>query len=215
MPFDHDDFTVLGTYATHVPIIIGATKTKRPFKTMEEVRDFAKANPGEVSLATSAVGQVWWVATMAFQAAWGLNFNIIPQPGAAAFAVAQVAGGHADLGVVGLGSAKPQIDAGNVRFLGVFGSRRAPGYEHVPCLKDVGPDVRFESTQVVIGPPKLPKDIADKLIRAFAAAAGDSEYQRFVIERNAVPNYLPPAEAVPFLNEQRKVIRSILGNAGS
>jgi len=214
LPYDHADFTVIGTYATYIPIIVASTKTKRPFKTMEEVMAFAKANPGEISIATSGVGQSWWIATMAFLAGTGLQFNIIPQPGAGAFAIAQVSGGHTDLAVLALGAAKPQIEAGNVRFLAVFGSTRAPGYDKVPSLKDVGYDVAWESTQTVIGPPKIPKDITEKLAKVFEKAANDPEYQKFVIERNAFPFVTTLGKTVQFYNEQREVCRSVMEKAG-
>ena len=138
LPIDQNDFTILGTYATYTPIIIGATKTQRPFTTIQEMTAFAKAHPGDVSIATTAVGGSFWVAAQAFQAASGLQFNIIPQPGGGAFSVAQVAGGHTDLAVLALGSAKSHINSGNVRFLANFGSKRAIGYENVPSLNNCG-----------------------------------------------------------------------------
>ncbi len=214
LPYDHNDFTILGTYATYTPIIVGSMKTQRPFKTIQEVISFAKSNPGEVSVATTAAGGSFWVAAQAFQASAGLKFNVIPQPGGGAFSIAQVAGGHTDLAVLALGAAKPQIDAGHVRFLAVFGSKRAPGYENVPSLKDVGLDVRWESTQIVIGPPNMPKDITDKLVKVFEEGAKDSEFQKFVMERNAIPYYLPPNRALQFFNEQREVCRSVMEKAG-
>jgi len=214
LPYDHEDLTIIGTYATYIPIIVAATKSARPFKTIEEALSFAKSHPGDVSIATSGVGQVWWVATMAFQSTTELKFNIIPQPGAGAFTIAQVAGGHADLGILGMGGAKSQIDAGNAKLLAVFGSKRAPGYEQVPSLKEVGYDIRLESTQVIIGPPKMPQDVVDKLAKAFEVAAADPEYQKFVIERNAIPYHLSPTEAVSFLNDQRKIYRAIMEKAG-
>lgn len=48
LPYDHEAFTVLGAYATYVPIIVASTKTQRPFKTMEEVIKFARANPARL-----------------------------------------------------------------------------------------------------------------------------------------------------------------------
>ena len=65
-PFDYHDFTMLGTFATYFPVIVAATNTKRPFATIQEVISHAKANPGDVSMATGGVGQNWWVAAMAF-----------------------------------------------------------------------------------------------------------------------------------------------------
>ncbi len=214
LPYDHNAFTVLGTYATFIPIIVASTKTQRPFKAMEEAISFAKSHPDEVSIATSGVGQSWWVATLAFQEGTGLKFNIIPQPGTGAFAIAQAAGGHTDLAVVALAAAKSQIEAGNVRFVAVFGSKKAPGYENVPTLKELGYDIWWESTQILIGPPKMPKDITEKLVKAFEVAAHDPEYQKFVTERNAFPFYLSPDKAVQFFDEQRKVVRAIMDKAG-
>jgi tripartite-type tricarboxylate transporter receptor subunit TctC len=214
LPYDHAGFTVLGTYATFIPIIVSSTKTQRPFRTLQEVLSFAKVNPGEVSLATSGVGQSWWVATLAFQEGTGLKFNIIPQPGTGAFAVAQVAGGHTDLAVLALAAAKSQIEGGLIRFLAVFGSKKAPGYENVPTLKEEGYDVNWESTQILIGPPRMPAAISAKLVSAFEKAANEPEYKKFVTERNAVPFYLPPDRAVTFFDEQRKVVRSVMDKAG-
>lgn len=215
LPYDHQDFTMIGTYATYVPIIVASTKTKRPFKTIQEAISFAKSNPGEVSITGGAVGQSWWIAAMAFLAGTGLQCNVIPQPGTGAFTIAQVAGGHIDLGVLALGTAKPQIEAGNVRFLAVFGSQRAPApYDNVPTLKDIGYNIAWESTQTVIGPPKIPKDIAEKLAKSFEKAASEPDYIKFVIERNAFSFVTTLDKTAQFYDEQRKVCRSVMEKAG-
>lgn len=215
LPYDHEAFTVLGAFATYIPSIFGSAKTQRPFKTMEEVIKFAKAHPGEVSIATSGVGQSWWIGTMAFVAGTDLKFNIIPQPGAGAFAIAQVAGGHVDLGIMALGSARPQVEAGNVRILAMFGDRRAPApYDNVPTLKDLGYNISWESPQTLLGPPKMPKDVIDKLAKTFEKVANEPEFQKVVTDSNAYPLVLTPEKTVQFLNEQRKVCRTVMDKAG-
>jgi len=215
LPYDHEGVTVIAIYGVITPIIVASTKTQRPFKTIEEVISFSKAHPGDVSIATSGVGQAWWIATQAFMYGTGLKFNVIPQPGAGGFAIAQVAGGHTDLGILALGAAKSQVDAGNVRILGIFGSKRAPApYHNIPALKEVGYDINYDSPQIVIGPPKMPKEIIDKLARVFEIVANDPEYQKFLIERATLPLYLPPDKAVAYLNELRKTCRSVMDKAG-
>ena len=75
-----------------------------------------------------------------------------------------MAGGHTDLGVFFLAAAKPQIEAGNIRLLFVLGDKRAPGkFGDVPTLKEAGYDVRIVSTNGVLEPPKMPKDVAEKI----------------------------------------------------
>jgi tripartite-type tricarboxylate transporter receptor subunit TctC len=215
LPYDHRAFTIIGGHAMIVPAVLASTRTKRPFKTIEEVFSFAKSNPGEVSIATSAKGYLWWFATVALQEATRLNFNIIPQSGGAGVSIAQVAGGHVDLGIMGFAPAKPQVAAGNIRVLAVFGPQRADApNENVPCLKEVGYDVDIDSPHFVIGPPGLPPDITDKLTKAFESSANQPEYRKFLLERDIRPSFQPPDEVVKKLDGQIKLFRTILGKAG-
>ena len=214
LPYDYRDFTTLGTYAILTPIVVGSMKTKRPFKTIQEVISFAKTHPGEVSMATGSIGTTMWVAAMGFQDAAGLKLNSIPQAGVGGFIVTQVAGGHTDLGVMALPAAKGQIDAGNVRFLAVLGSKRAIGYDQVPTLQEVGYDMSIDSVNWLVGPPRMPKDISDKLTKAIETAANDPEFQKFVVERNGVPFNLPPDKLLKSLDEQQKIYGSVLEKAG-
>jgi len=214
MPYDYHDYTVMGKYAIIVPVIVSSTKTQRPFKNIEETISFAKSHPGDVSIATSNVGGGWWVATMAFQEATKIKFNIIPQAGTGALSTAQVAGGHTDLGVMALASAKSQAEAGNIRILAVIGPKRAPGYENVPTLKEAGYDASIESPQIVIGPSKIAKDISDKLAKAIETVANEPGYQKFIIERGAIPLFQSPDKALQSLDEQRDIFRSVMGKAG-
>lgn len=115
-----------------------------------------------------------------FRKGTGLKFNIIPQPGTAAFAVAQLAGGHTDLAILAPAATKGQIEGGLIRFLAVFGSKKAPGYENVPTLKEEGYEVNWESTQRLIGPPEVAATIVANLVNAFENAANEPEYKKFV-----------------------------------
>jgi tripartite-type tricarboxylate transporter receptor subunit TctC len=208
------DFTHMGTFYTQYANVFGSTKTKRPFKTIEEVISFAKSHPKEVSLSSSAIGQANWVAAMAFLSGTGIDVNVIPQAGAAALTIAQIAGGHADLAVTDLAAAKSQLDAGNIRFLAVVGNQRAPGYENVLTLKEVGYDIVWASSGFVIGPPKIPTDITDKLTRAFETAANHPNYQKFLLSRFATPLYLPPDKTIEYLDGQSKIMRDVMNKAG-
>ena len=214
-PYDYRDFTPIGTYYCWSSIIIASTKTKRPFKTIEEVISFAKSHPGEVSVATAAVGQAQWIAAMAFVESAGVNFNLIPQEGVGGFTITQVAGGHTDLGVMDFAAAKGQIDAKNVRILAIIGSKRIPApYDSAPTLKEMGYDAIWESFGMVVGPPKLPKEIGDKLVKAFEVAVKDPEYEKFITQRNSFHFYLPPDQIMKYCDERQKAVRVIMRKAG-
>ena len=214
-PLDHHDFTQLGAYATYFPIVIGSTKSKLQFDTIKDAISYAKTNPGKVNFSTAGVGQSWWVAAMAFVGATGINVNTIPQPGTGAMTVAQVAGGHAELGVAALGSAKSMIEAGQVKFLATLGEARAPApYDKIPTAKELGYDVVWESTNFVMGPPKLPKEIVQVLAEAIEKAAKDPEFVKFALERNTRWEYIAPADVNPMFDKRRTTVRDVMAKAG-
>ena len=214
-PLDYHDFTQLGGYATYFPIVVSATKAKVQLNTIQDAIQYAKANPGKLNFSTAGVGQSWWVAAMAMISGTGIQVNTIPQPGAGAMTIAQVAGGHAELGVAALGSAKSMIDAGQVKFLATLGDARAPApYDKFPTLKELGYNVSWESTNFLMGPPKLPKEVVAVLVPAIEKAVKDPEFVKFVNERNARWEYIPPSEIVKKFDERRETVKTIMAKAG-
>ncbi len=214
-PLDYHDFTQLGAYATFSPIVIGSTKTKVQFNTIQQAIAYAKGHPGAVTMSTAGVGQSWWVAAMAFLGGTGLNVNSIPQPGAGAMTVAQVAGGHAELGVAALGSAKTMVESGQVRFLASLGDARAPApYDKIPTIRELGYDVSWESSNFVMGPPNMPKEIVMILAKAIEKAAKEPAFIKFVNERNARGGWTPPDQVVPAFDKRRNTVREIMRKAG-
>jgi tripartite-type tricarboxylate transporter receptor subunit TctC len=214
-PLDYHDFTQLGAYATYFPIVISAVKAKPQFNSIQDAISYAKSNPGKVNMSTAGVGQSWWVAAMAFIGGTGINVNTIPQPGAGAMTVAQVAGGHAELGVAALGSAKSMIEAGQVKFLATLGDARAPApYDKIPTAKELGYNVSWESTNFLMGPQKMPKEVVSVLVSAIEKAAKDPEYIKFANERNTRWEYIAPGDVVPAFDKRRETVRGIMAKAG-
>jgi tripartite-type tricarboxylate transporter receptor subunit TctC len=214
-PYDHHDFTLIGLIFYSHPILIGSTKTPKPFTSLEEVISFTKANPNKVKLATSAAGGALWVTTQLILERTDLKFNVIPQEGSAALVMSQVVGGHTDLGTVFFPAAKPQIESGNVRFLSVMGPQRFPGqYNHVKTLKELGYDVSMSSFGVILGPPRMPKPIVEKLTKAFEAGCKDPEIQKYYLERYYFTEFLGPEQTVALIDKEQAVFRQVLGKAG-
>ncbi len=213
-PYDYHDFTIVNTVANQYPLIIATLKGKRPFKTMNEFLAFAKANPGEATIATTSVGQTWWVASMYLQERTGLKFNIIPQEEGTGMVAAQVAGGHADTGLLGLPGAKSQIDAGNLRILAALSPKRFhEPYDKAPTLKELGYDVTFKGWSAIIGPPKIPQEIVDKLAHAFKSTL-DTDIEKHFVATAQITNVLRSDEAVKIFEEEREMIRGVMAKAG-
>ena len=215
LPYDYHDFTSISLLSASSAIILASTKTNRPFKTFQEVASFAQANPGEVSMLTSATGGPLWLTGVILQENSKLKFNIIPQEGSAGFIVSQLAGGHADIGVTFFPSAKAQIEAGTVRCIAVAGNERYPGkYNNIPLLKEIGYSVSVYSFTSIIGPPKMPEEIVAKLVQTFETVMKDPEIQNHCINRNFFPKFLPVEPFMDFCNKERSIYRPVLERAG-
>ncbi len=213
--FDYRDFIPLGPFATYFPVIVAATKTDRPFKTIQEVITFAKANPGQVSMATAGIGQNWWVAAMDFARVTGVQINMIPQPGAGALCMAQVGGGHTDLSIVALGAAKSMVDSGQVRLLASLGEKRpAPPYDQTPTLRELGYDTADESLNFARAPPKTSRDIVEVWVSAVKTAVSDPAYIKFCTERNARWEYMTPEQITAAFDRRSIIVREIMSKAG-
>ena len=175
-PIDYNNFTHLGAFATFFPILIGSNKSNLKFNTIQEAIAYSKANPGKVNLATAGVGQSWWVGAQTFLTGTNLSMASIPVTGAGANVALLVAGGHAEVGVAGLASSKALLDGGQVRFLAALSENRAPPpYDKLPTVKELGYPVSWESTNIIIGPAGMPKDIVDNannLLKELESARG-------------------------------------------
>ena len=214
-PFDDKNFTLLGNYGSYIPVLVASTATKRPFKTIQELISFSKANPGEVTMATAWTGGGWWVAAQAFLSRTGLKINAIPITGSGAMGVAQTAGGHMDLCIVGLGAAKSMIEGGQLRLLATLGEERLwPPYDKVPTMKELGYDMSYESPNFAMGPANLPPAILDRLVPAVKKAVDTPEYKKYCADRAFRWNYMPPDKMRATLDKTRVMMRDIFSKAG-
>jgi tripartite-type tricarboxylate transporter receptor subunit TctC len=219
LPYDYHDYTVLGTIQAPTPVFVASTKSKRTFKTFKEVIEFARSHPEEISMAAGGKGQGWWNLAKDIETVTGARFNLVPQVGSGASSIAQVAGGHVEVGIVGLPEANPQVEVGNTILLAIAipGTRRLALYPHVPCVNEFGyGSVRYYSTTFFVGPLNMPKEITDILVKAVEGAAKDPDYKKYVEEqlRSAFVIYLPPDQTMKQLDEQRGLLRDIFDKAG-
>jgi tripartite-type tricarboxylate transporter receptor subunit TctC len=215
MPWDHRDFTLIAQHSTFTPVIVAAAKTPQPFSNIKDAITRAQAKPGEYKFALSVVGGSWWMAGMVLQANTKTVYKNIPQEGSGAVVTNQLAGGHADIGVLGLASAQSQIEAGNLKLLATFGRERFGGkYSNVPTLSELGYDVVWDSPNFVIGPARMPAPIVEQLSKAIQAEVTRPEFKEAAQRITATPVYRSQAELLAYLDKQRDVSREILQKAG-
>lgn len=172
-PYSIDDFKTIGTL-TATGLIIAA-RADAPYATLDELLEYAKANPGAVNMGSAGTGTSTHIVGEAFQYAAGIDFTHIPYEGVAQ-AVQGMLGGHVDL-VVGLpGVMLPHIEAGKLNGLAATGEERSPYLPDTPTLVERGIDLVEETKFGLLAPAETPQPIIDKLEAVLKAAVEDPTF---------------------------------------
>jgi tripartite-type tricarboxylate transporter receptor subunit TctC len=157
------DFQPVALIATNQMLL--AASPKHPFKTIREVIDFAKQNPGKLLNASSASGSPGHVGFELFKLMAGVQIVHVPYKGGAA-AILDLISGQVHLMMESLNSITPHAKAGRVRGLGVTAKVRSPAVPEIPTIAEAGvPGYEATTWGGIIAPAGLPKGILTTLNR--------------------------------------------------
>ena len=152
---------------------------KSKFKNAKELLDFAKANPGKLSIGTIAVGSTQNLSAELFKTQAGVDALIVPYNGTPAIQTA-LRGSQVDVAFEILGPMIPQLGAdGPLRALAVTADKRFVGLPDVPTLQESGlPSYNVASWNALCAPAGTPKEVIAKLNAAVNEAAKSPELQK-------------------------------------
>ncbi|MEJ7931114.1 tripartite tricarboxylate transporter substrate binding protein [Ramlibacter sp. AN1015] len=162
LPYDSlRDFEPVGLAASYSYTLIA--RKDLPFKNLREVVDYARANPGKLSYASGGNGSGQHVLAAVLWKQAGVDVTHVPYRGAQA-AYQDLLGGRVDLFFDLSSTARPQVEAGNVRALAVSGGERSPLHPDVPTVKETGvADVELESWFGLFAPAATPPEVLARL----------------------------------------------------
>ena len=109
----------------------------QPFKTVAEFIAAAKAKPGQINFASAGVGSNLHLSMELLKSMTGIDVVHVPYKGVGP-AMSDLMGGHVASMVSNIASAKPHIDSGKLRPLGVTSRARAPALPDVPSMDEAG-----------------------------------------------------------------------------
>ena len=140
-----------------------------PAKTVKELVDLIRANPGKYSFASAGTGTTPHLSGELFKLT--LNLDLVHVPfGGAGPAIQSLAGGHTPIAFTSLPPAIPLIKDGKIRPLAVTAKKRVDVLPDVPTLEEAGlKDQEADTFQAVLLPAGTPKPIVDLLYREIKA----------------------------------------------
>jgi tripartite-type tricarboxylate transporter receptor subunit TctC len=184
-------------------------KADAPYNTVKEFVEYAKAHPGEISIGNSAPGSVWHIGAGLLANETGIQVKHIPFEGAAP-AVTALAGGHIQAVSVSLAEVKSQLDAGNVKCLGIMDTKRSELYPNIPTFIDQGYNITYATWRGIALPKGVNPEIKKILIDAFTAGIQDQAFTTQAKNLNLNLAYQNAADFEKFLAENFDAVTKTL-----
>lgn len=169
-----------------------------PFKTLKDLVEYAKANPGAVTVGTSGVGSDDHLSMLAFAKQAGIKMTHVPFNGAAPNRTALM-GRHITVGSFNISEVVDFAKEGKIRILGQMAEKRWVMAPDVPTFKEQGFDVIMGSQRGIGAPANFPEEATKKLSEAIGKAVEDPEFQALAKKTYLPLAFMPAPEYSAFL----------------
>ena len=175
-----------------------------PYKTVKDLVDAIKANPGKFKASGTGQGGIWHLALAGMLKDLGVDPAAapwVPSNGAAPGLQDLVAQG-VEIVPCSIPEARSLIDAGKVRSLAVMDTAAPALYPTLPTLKQqTGSDWKMAAWRGMAAPKGMPKDVETRLVVAIKKVYDSKDYKDFMASRGFGVTYLAPAEFAAFMEK--------------
>ncbi len=179
-------------------------------KTLKELIDKFKANPGSVSWGGGSAGGTDHILAGLVAKAVGVEpakVNYVPFKGGGE-AVAAIIGGHVTAGISGLSEFAPHIKTGKMRALAVSSPKALEG---IASLKEQGVDVELANWRGIFAAPGISKAQRDELIAAVEKGVKSPAWQETLKKQDWSDFWLAGDAYAKYVDEENKRLGDILG----
>ena len=183
-----------------------------PLKSMKDLADKLKADPGSVSWGGGSAGGADHILAGMVANAVGVDpskVNDVPFAGGGE-AQASILGGHTTVSVSGYGEYAAQIKAGKLRALGLSSDKRLPGVD-VPTIKEQGINVELFNWRGMFGAPGISEAQKKELLAAIDTTVKSPAWKETLVKMEWFDLYLAGEDFKKYVDDENKRIGEILG----
>jgi putative tricarboxylic transport membrane protein len=189
--------------------------TNSPLKSMKDVVDMLKKDPGSVKWGGGSRGSVDHISVAMIAKDAGVDpskINYVPFQGGGE-ASAAILGGHVTVGTSGYSEMQQFIKSGKMRALAVTSGSKLPG-ESVPTLKEQGINVEIGNWRGVYGAPGITDAQRKALADAVVAASKQKSWTDALAANDWFPAVLTGEEFAKFVDAEHKRIEESMKAVG-
>lgn len=177
-------------------------KADSPYKTLADLVNAIKANPGKLKASGTGQGGIWHLALAGMLRDLKIDNSAVPwvPSNGAAPAMNDLAAGGVDIVTCSVPEARALIDAGKARSLAIMADQASPLYPDLPTVKAaIGSGWTVAAWRGIAAPKGLPKDVQDRLVAAIKKAHDSSEFRDFMKQRGFGVVWGNPQEFAAFM----------------
>jgi tripartite-type tricarboxylate transporter receptor subunit TctC len=205
-----NDFTPIGMVASAGFLLV--VPGSSPFKNLQELIAFGKANPGKLNFGSTGTGNSTHIGSEMLSMMTGIKTIHVPYKGSVG-ALADLIGGRIDFLIDNRASSLQHIKAGSIRALGATSQKREADLENVPTIGEVVPGYQIEGWTGIFAPKGTDKAIVDKLSSALKTALSDPVLAKKVSELVGEAKYMAPAELSKFMQQDHERLKKVVNAA--
>lgn len=171
-------------------------------RSIRELIDLAKANPGKLNYGSSGVGSSAHLGGELFKHLTGTDMVHVPFKGSGAMMI-DLVGGQIQVGIASAISSMPQVRAGRLRALAVTSEKRSPSMPELPTVAEAGvPGFSIDSWYGIVAPAGTPAGIVSKLSSEIERSLNSPAVVALLAKEGAVPVGSAPAEFRAVMKEE-------------
>ena len=187
------------------------------WKTLGDLLDYVKTNPGKVWCSGSAKGGSWDLARAGMLKTAGIPVDAmpyVPSTGAAP-ALQDLVAGRVQVVTASLVEGRPLIDAGKVRALATMAEKRDPAFPNVPTLKELGLNWSMGAWRGIALPKGTSPDIVAVYEKAFERIVKSKAFVDFMHNGPFGILYKGSADFGQFLAAQDALMGGLMKEVGT
>jgi len=185
-------FTPVGMIGSGPNVLV--VNPKLPVNTVQELIEYARANPGKLNLASAGIGSFQHLSGELFNRMAKIDMTHVPFKGGGP-AMTDVISGQSQVTIGSLIQMQGHIRAGRLKPLGVGSLKRNPTLPDVPSINEAGlPGYEAANWWGIMAPAGTPTAIINRLNKELNASIDSPVVQKFLAAEGAVPTPTTPGE---------------------
>ena len=173
-----------------------------PVKNLRELIALAKAKPGQLNFASSGIGSSNHMAGELFKLMANINITHVPYKGNNP-ALADLVGGHVEMGFAGITAQVPLMKAGKIRGIALSSKERFPAIPEIPTFHESGvPGYESSTFFGLMAPAGTAPDIVRKVNADVAKVLARPDIKERLANDGQIPGGGPSEQFAQFIRDE-------------